>query len=156
MFLGRSFNYTSKTLSLGTKVVVNQIVLTPVLNSYFFGMQVLLAGHGIEEAWERIKRTVPTSFINSWKLWPAVTAFNFTYVQPQFRAVFAGRTSFERTWVFRSKGKANNVSGCVAIGWQSYLSWLNQRAANEERSARNSQSGFDSLAVVQKATNQDT
>ena len=107
MFLGRSFNYTSKTLSLAAKVVVNQIVLTPVLNSYFFGMQALLAGHGIEEIWERIKRTVPTSFINSWKLWPAVTAFNFTYVQPQFRAVFAGRTSFERTWTFASKVKAN-------------------------------------------------
>ena len=107
MFLGRSFNYTSKTLSLATKVVVNQIVLTPVLNSYFFGMQALLAGHGIEEIWERIKRTVPTSFINSWKLWPAVTAFNFTYVQPQFRAVFAGRTSIERIWTFASKGKAN-------------------------------------------------
>lgn len=93
MYLGRSFNYASKTLSLGTKVVVNQIVFTPIFNSYFFGMQALLAGNGMSEVWEHIKKTVPTSFINSWKLWPAVTAFNFTYIQPQYRSVFAGKSS---------------------------------------------------------------
>ena len=112
MYLNRSFNYPSRMLSLATKVTVNQIVFTPVFNSYFFGMQSLLSGDTVLEAWERIKRTVPTSFINSCKLWPAVTAFSFTYIQPQYRALFAG---------------------VIAVGWQSYLSWLNQRAANEER-----------------------
>ena len=112
MYLNRSFNYPSGMLSLATKVTVNQIVFTPVFNSYFFGMQSLLSGDKVLEAWERIKRTVPTSFINSCKLWPAVTAFSFTYIQPQYRALFAG---------------------VIAVGWQSYLSWLNQRAANEER-----------------------
>ena len=112
MYLNRSFNYSSRMLSLATKVTVNQLVFTPVFNSYFFGMQSLLSGDTVLEAWERIKKTVPTSFINSWKLWPAVTAFSFTYIQPQYRAVFAG---------------------VVAVGWQSYLSWLNQKAANEER-----------------------
>lgn len=53
---------------------------------------------------------LPISFVNSCKLWPAVTAFSFTYVPPQFRNVF---------------------SGGVAIGWQTYLSWLNQKAARE-------------------------
>lgn len=112
IYLGTLFNYPSKILSLATKVVVNQIVFTPVFNSYFFGMQSLLSGDRFADAWERIKRTVPTSFINSCKLWPAVTAFNFTYILPQYRALFAG---------------------VVAVGWQSYLSWLNQKAANEEK-----------------------
>lgn len=112
MYLGTIFNYPSKLLSLATKVVVNQIVFTPVFNSYFFGMQSLLSGDSFTDAWERIKRTVPSSFINSCKLWPAVTAFNFTYVLPQYRALFAG---------------------LVAVGWQSYLSLLNFRAANEEK-----------------------
>ena len=87
-------------------------MFTPVFNSYFFGMQSLLSGDSFADAWERIKKTVPTSFINSCKLWPAVTAFNFTYILPQYRALFAG---------------------VVAVGWQSYLSWLNQKAANEEQ-----------------------
>ena len=117
MYLGTVFNYPSKFLSLATKVVVNQIVFTPVFNSYFFGMQSLLSGDSISDAWERIKRTVPTSFVNSWKLWPAVTAFNFTYISPQYRALFAG---------------------VVAVGWQSYLSWLNH---NEEKRRKGSPLG---------------
>ena len=91
MYLGQSLNYSSKTLSLSAKVVVNQIVFTPIFNTYFFGMQSLLSGDGFAQAWERIKQTVPVSFVNSWKLWPAVTAFSFTYIDPQYRALFAGR-----------------------------------------------------------------
>lgn len=91
MVLGRSFNFPfSKTLSLTTKVVVNQVVFAPVFNSYFFGMQALLSGHAPRDAWEHVKRTVPPSLVNSCKLWPAVTAFSFTFVAPQYRALFAG------------------------------------------------------------------
>ena len=82
-------------LSMAIKVIVNQIVFTPIFNSYFFGMQSLLCGDGPQNAWDRIKRTVPTSFVNSLKLWPAVTAFNFTYILPQYRALFAGMLYFE-------------------------------------------------------------
>jgi len=131
MFLGRCFNYPSKIVSLATKVVVNQIVFTPIFNSYFFGMQALLSGDSFLDAWERIKRTVPTSFINSCKLWPAVTAFNFTYIQPQYRALFAGQT------ISRNVMNIANIDpGVVLVGWQSYLSWLNQQAAREERIKR--------------------
>ena len=112
MYLGTIFNYPSKLLSLATKVVVNQIVFTPVFASYFFGMQSLLSGDSFPDAWERIKRTVPTAFVNSCMLWPAVTAFNFTYVVPQYRALFAG---------------------VVAVGWQSYLSWLNNREVRRRK-----------------------
>lgn len=49
--------------------------------------------------------------VNSLKLWPAVTAFNFTFISAQYRSVFAG---------------------FVAIGWQAYLSYLNRRAEVEE------------------------
>lgn len=31
---------------------------------------------------------------------------------------------------------ANSWSGLVAVGWQTYLSWLNQQAANEEASQK--------------------
>lgn len=126
MYLGRSFNYASKYRSLATKVVVNQIVFAPLFSVYFFGTQSLLSGDSLKDAWERIKNTVPISFINSCKLWPVVTAFNFTYIRPESRAIFAGQSpkyymSLADCW-----------SGLVAVGWQTYLSWLNQRAANEE------------------------
>lgn len=90
LWLSNSFNYASKTLSLATKVAVNQLLFTPVFNSYFFGMQTLLSGGGPREVLERIRHTVPVSWWNSCKLWPAVTAFSFTFVRPQNRSVFAG------------------------------------------------------------------
>jgi protein Mpv17 len=74
-------------------------------------MQSLLSGASISEMIERIKNTVPTSWINSCKVWPAITAFSFTYIPIQYRSIFGG---------------------VIAIGWQTYLSLLNQRAAAEE------------------------
>lgn len=74
-------------------------------------MQTLLSGATFPEIIERIKNTVPTSWINSCKLWPAVTAFSFTYIPIQYRSIFGG---------------------VIAIGWQTYLSLLNQRAAAAE------------------------
>ena len=115
MFLNNNFNYSSRILSLVTKVTVNQIVFTPIFNSYFFGMQALLSGDSLPEVWDRIKRTVPTSMINSCKLWPAVTAFSFTFIEPQYRSIFAG---------------------VIAIGWQTYLSILNRRAEAQELQER--------------------
>jgi len=75
---------------LVTKVLVNQMCFTPIFNTYFFGMQAILAGEDIGAVWERIKRTVPISFVNSCKLWPAVTAFSFTFVPLEYRSLFAG------------------------------------------------------------------
>jgi hypothetical protein len=97
-----------------TKVVVQQTCFTPVFNTYFFSMHSLLAGATLDETWERLKKALPVSIQNSVKLWPVVTAFSFMYVPAQFRNVF---------------------SGCIAVGWQTYLSWLNQKAAKEVAAA---------------------
>lgn len=120
MFLGNHFNYSSKILSLATKVTINQAVFTPINNTYFFGMQSFLSGDSVEQIWDRIKRTVPTSMINSLKLWPAVTAFSFTFIEAQYRSIFAG---------------------IIAIGWQTYLSYLNRKAEVEEALEHTSEGG---------------
>lgn len=138
MFLGNNFNYASKTLSLATKVTVNQLCFTPLFNTYFFGMQSLLSGDTLDEVWDRIKRTVPTSVINSCKLWPAVTAFSFTFIDAQYRSIFAG---------------------VIAIGWQTYLSFLNRRAEMAEAAERIATSGesggkkhHDEMKITQRDT----
>jgi protein Mpv17 len=107
LWLGRNFNYRAHWRSLAAKIVVSQMLFTPVFNSYFFGMHTLLAGGGWRDVRDRLVQTVPVSWVNSWKLWPAVTAFSFTFVPPHHRSVFAG---------------------VIAIGWQTYLSWLNRAA----------------------------
>jgi protein Mpv17 len=92
LFLARNFNYSSKAGSIVVKVLVNQIVFTPIFNSYFFGMQSGLSGAAFEEVVERIRHTVPRSWINSWKLWPVVTAFSFAFVRVELRGLFAGKS----------------------------------------------------------------
>ncbi|KAL7627307.1 hypothetical protein AAE478_001498 [Parahypoxylon ruwenzoriense] len=111
VWLSRHFNYSSHAVSIGVKIVVNQLVFTPIFNSYFFGAQALLAGDSLAETWDRVRRTVPISWVNAWKLWPAVTAFSFTFVPIEHRSVFAG---------------------VIAVGWQTYLSYLNRQAEIEE------------------------
>ena len=108
MFLENNFNFASRPLSIATKVLISQVCFTPTFNTYFFSAQSLLAGATLQDTWERLHSALPLSVLNSLKVWPAATAFSFAYVDPRFRSIFAG---------------------CIAIGWQSYLSWLNQKAA---------------------------
>jgi hypothetical protein len=115
LFLAHNFNYSSKVGSIVLKVMINQVVFTPIFNSYFFGMQSLLTGAEWNDIVQRIKHTVPQSWINSWKLWPAVTAFSFAFIRVELRGLFAG---------------------VIAIGWQTYLSVLNQRAAKIEKAKK--------------------
>lgn len=135
MYLNDHFNFSSKILSLATKVVVNQIVFAPTFNTYFFGMQSFLSGDSLPEIWDRIQRTVPTSLINSVKFWPAVTAFSFAFIEPQYRSVFAGG---------------------IAIGWQTYLSYLNRTAEKAEALERASGHGeannTKEIQIAQAAT----
>ena len=91
---------------------MQQAVFTPVFNSYFFGMQAILTGESPSGVVERIKAAVPVSMLNSLKLWPAVTAFSFAFIMPQYRFMF---------------------SGIFAVCWQAYLSYLNR---NEEKLER--------------------
>ena len=110
LFLGNHFNYPSRILSIAAKVVIQQIVFTPVFNTYFFGMQAVFTGEPPSGVINRIVKTVPTSMWNSIKLWPAVTAVSFAFIMPQYRFMF---------------------SGVFAVIWQTYLSFLNRREEKE-------------------------
>ncbi|EZF33539.1 hypothetical protein H109_06796 [Trichophyton interdigitale MR816] len=112
MFVHNNFNYASKFLSIATKVVLSQVIYAPLFNVYFFSAQSLLSGASWTETLQRLQVTLPVSIVNSAKIWPAVSAFMFLYIDPAFRAIFAGT---------------------IALGWQTYLSWLNQVAAKEVR-----------------------
>ncbi|CAH0021510.1 unnamed protein product [Clonostachys rhizophaga] len=110
LFLSRHFNYSSHILSLATKITISQIVYTPLFNTFFFGTQALLSGCTPAEIIERVKYALPTSFINSCKVWPIFTAFSFTFIPMEYRSVFAG---------------------VINIGWQTYLAMLNRMAEVE-------------------------
>ncbi|KAK7741753.1 Dihydroorotate dehydrogenase (quinone), mitochondrial [Cytospora paraplurivora] len=126
LWLNRTFVYRSRVLSIAAQIVFAQAVFTPLFNAYFFGMQALLAGDTLAGTWDRIKRTVPKTMVNSCKLWPFVNVINFSVMPVEFRGVFAG---------------------VVAMGWQTYLTWLNRQAEEEEDRARKSTIGFGTAAL---------
>ncbi len=109
--LARYFNYKSKALSITAKVVFNQLTFAVAFPTYFFGMQALLSGESLAGTIQRLQDTVPRSWQNSWKVWPAAMAFNLSFVPLEYRALF---------------------SGIIAIGWQTYLSWMNRQAELKE------------------------
>jgi hypothetical protein len=75
-------------------------------------MQAALTGESPSGVVERIRAAVPISMLNSLKLWPAVTAFSFAFIMPQYRFMF---------------------SGIFAVCWQAYLSFLNRSEEKVER-----------------------
>ncbi|KAJ6441060.1 Mpv17/PMP22 family protein [Purpureocillium lavendulum] len=111
VFLSRNFNYASRSGSIATKVLVNQAVFAPTFNTYFFGAQALLSGEDLAATGQRLRDTLPPSLVNSFKVWPATMAIAFTFLPLEFRAIF---------------------SGVVAVGWQTYLSFLNRQAELKE------------------------
>ncbi|ROV95278.1 hypothetical protein VPNG_08936 [Cytospora leucostoma] len=115
LWLNRTFVYRSRVLSVAAQIAFAQAVFTPLFNAYFFGMQALLAGDTAAEVWDRIRRTVPRTVVDSCKLWPFVNVINFSVMPVEFRGVFAG---------------------VVAMGWQTYLTWVNRQAEEEEDRAR--------------------
>ena len=74
--------------------------------------------------------TVPVSWVNSWKVWPMVTAFSFTFIPPESRSVFAG---------------------CIAIFWQTYLSWLNKSAEAREKKEAGKLEEVEGKSIVDEA-----
>lgn len=129
-FLGTHFNYRSHILSLCVKIGIHQALFVPLFNSYFFGMQPLLAGGSLADAKERIMNTVPTSWMKSCQFWPIVNTFNFTFVPWQYRNVFAG---------------------IIAIGWQTYLSWLNRTDENRQQTTRSKEEKEQKSANASKS-----
>ncbi|KOS17854.1 Protein sym-1 [Escovopsis weberi] len=131
IWLSQSFNYSSRVLSMATRVLVSQSIFTTLFNTYFFGAHALLAGQGLDAAVQRVRDAVPTSWVNSCKLWPLVTVVSLTFVPLEFRSIF---------------------TGIIGIGWQTYLSFLNSRAESCKEAVAQDERG-EPPRLVPAATN---
>ena len=114
MYVAKLWPTLAHFQSLALKVALQCFLFAPVISTYFFSMQSLLAGDGgdsaqgkVEAAWVRVKDTVPRSWLTGLWFWPFVTAFSFSLVPPMNRSIF------------------NGVAG---VCWQTYLGLLNSRA----------------------------
>ncbi|KAF3022032.1 hypothetical protein E8E14_012660 [Neopestalotiopsis sp. 37M] len=127
--LGGWFTFSSKALSVATRVLFNQFTFAPLINVYFFSMQALLTG---ADPVQRVVEKGPETWMNSWIVWPSVIAFNLAFVPFQFRGL---------------------VAGCVSVCWQTYLSIQNKKAelleeANKQKVAERETVEVRALAAV--------
>ena len=130
LILGSHFNYGSTILSISIKVVIQQFFFAPIFNTYFFGMQSLLAGQSAAEIKQKIVQAVPESIWSSAKFWPAVTALNFTVCPAHLRFAF---------------------SGVFAVVWQTYMSFLNRRQETHEEAITVSEMVEEAVEVAVEA-----
>ena len=94
------------------RVTMTQIFFAPVICTYFFGAQALLAGEGPRGIWRRVRRTVPRAWRNGLLFWPFVQAASFAWIGVHYRALF------------------NNAAGVI---WQTYVAYLNRATEDEKR-----------------------
>lgn len=89
------------------KVALDQLVWTPPSISVFYTWMAVAEGHTLGEATARARRMLwPTLQVN-WPFWCGVQLFTFSLVPPVWRMA----------WI-----------SCVHVGWNAFLSSLNQRA----------------------------
>ncbi|KAI8079725.1 sym-1 [Halteromyces radiatus] len=90
------------------KVAVDQFLCAPVFIGVFFSVQGWMEGKSVEEIKQKLDHGYTTAVINNYKLWPAVQLVNFYFIPLNHRLM---------------------MTNLVALGWNSYLSWINHRSS---------------------------
>ncbi|KAJ7784460.1 hypothetical protein B0H16DRAFT_1356510 [Mycena metata] len=114
--LSRSFTKLPIYAAIAARVVTHQAVFAPIFSVYFFFAQAVLSGGTVGDGIDRVRAALVPSLINSARVWPAVMIVNFAFVPQELRAL---------------------LHAFVAVGWQGYLSILNQRTARLLESKEN-------------------
>ncbi|PWN40657.1 hypothetical protein IE81DRAFT_213736 [Ceraceosorus guamensis] len=104
--------FQNKAATLGTKVLLDQVIMSPLIISIFFTATNFLEGKPFSAAQEKLK----TSWLPTYKaavgVWAPVQAINFSIVPPHLRLLFV------------------NV---VSVGWNTFLSVQAAGGANERK-----------------------
>ncbi|KAH6900031.1 putative integral membrane protein, Mpv17/PMP22 family [Thelonectria olida] len=109
-FLSRNVNARNKRLETVARVACDQLLFAPVAIGVFLGSMATMEG---ASAKERLNNVWWPALSTNWCVWPFVQMINFTFLPLQHRVLFA------------------NI---VSIGWNSYLSWVNnQKPAQSEK-----------------------
>jgi protein Mpv17 len=70
---------------IGTRVALDQFILTPLMVAAFFTSQAILEGHGVEEVKHRLSSSWELTLIKNWMVFIPVQLANFSVVPPHFR-----------------------------------------------------------------------
>ncbi|ORX47969.1 Mpv17/PMP22 family protein [Hesseltinella vesiculosa] len=107
-FLELNIRRSTPLRTLAARVGLDQLVFAPCFIAFFFAAQGTLEGKTVNEIKVKLEHGYSSALFNNYKLWPAVQFANFYFVPLQHRLL---------------------VTNIVALGWNSYLSWVNQRSS---------------------------
>ncbi|KAK9764146.1 Protein required for ethanol metabolism [Basidiobolus ranarum] len=105
-FLDRSVRFKRKSLATISRVALDQTLYAPFIIGMFFSVQGLLEYRKFELIKQKLDKGYFTALKNNYRIWPIAQLINFWLVPLTHRVLFIN---------------------LVALGWNTYLSWLNQR-----------------------------
>ncbi|KAI7895880.1 uncharacterized protein EV154DRAFT_494064 [Mucor mucedo] len=106
-FIDKKVTTTNRFKGLAIKVGLDQFVFAPFFIAAFFTGQGLFEGKSINEIKSKLESGYTTALAGNYKLWPAVQIVNFYFTPLNYRLM---------------------VTNVVALGWNAYLSTVNQRS----------------------------
>lgn len=107
-FVDKKVKTTNKFQGLATKVALDQFIFAPFFIAAFFTGQGLFEGKSLSEIKDKLTTGYTTALIGNYKIWPAVQVVNFYFTPLNYRLM---------------------VTNVVALGWNAYLSTVNQRSS---------------------------
>ncbi|KAI8391348.1 integral membrane protein mpv17 pmp22 family [Radiomyces spectabilis] len=108
-FLEKNVKGSTPFRALATKVAIDQCLFAPLFIGVFFCAQGLFEGKSVDEIRSKLQTNYGTAVISNYKLWPAVQFANFYLIPLNHRLM---------------------VTNVVALGWNAYLSLVNQRSVS--------------------------
>ncbi|KAG2225570.1 hypothetical protein INT45_013681, partial [Circinella minor] len=107
-FVELNIKGTTPITTLLKKVAADQFLCAPIFIGVFFSAQGLLEGKSVNQIQEKLENGYTTAVLANYKIWPAVQLINFYFTPLNYRLM---------------------VSNIVSLGWNAYLSLVNQSSS---------------------------